>query len=1316
MAHADQSMGDIFTQRRAAMKGSSKTQTSPLASTASISTGTKTGRPPSLAEIQVEQAQENKVSNRGSYNNHRGNEQMSQKNISFSSRSPSYRQHDPRGSSYNDLDTSFRGSDRRDNRGGGHRQPDRSNFPLERGCISGLKDSFGFIYCADREDELFFHFSEVTGTPSSDLQIDDELEFRVGESKNSDKLAAFEVVILERGTVVWEVEENPGVKILGIVETPLRSDRRSNNVSEGTIRMILANDTDLMETSSLTTAVDAAPVASGPLVNYTVNDYVPETSDMAERSLRRSNSSVSQSSRELGKNDLVEFTTVICNRNKTKYARGIKFLMSDRERERLVREKELIANAQVEEGVVITLENGFGFLKSNRRREEVHFFYSHVELPDDVDKGDCVMEVGQDMEFLVIKETVRKGRKENFCARQIKFRPKDSVIFHKVLATGVTGAVSHAPHASDSMHTSELIGKVQLNTPIEDIGNEKNDTVCEIDIHPSDSPGGSFSLREGISVGLWVHEGDTLLFDVVKDMIDGTFRVYPTKHVSPGSNEKNENDPPSVKLISTTFAGRAEGVIHAMKDGYGFIQFSERPVDVYFRLYELMPDAMQSDLRKNMGLCSTENGAPLKFQVGTEVQFDLSLHEIGSRNRKGPRIHQEKENLKAQRILLLPSGTISDKKIIAEGVKGIVIKENPKQAFAGQIELEQEFKSMTLAERHPLVANLISSLLSTVDSKRLKSIVFHDIQATKEDEVVKKLVEVYGKRSLEISHLPISGDTEKAGRICITRSEFPKGCVSADDEYANKCDDNVKNDGPEVHHTNMTSAKMSGKKCAYMYKRIKLVQYDKHCVKDLRPDRPPGLGDVVTCDIIQLRRTGDVCLVNVTVTERNSFKAESFSTSGSAIGIVTVFVAARQFGFISVLDDDLTKREVLYFLIKSVRRSSGDGVSEARSRSPLRAPSIRKGDEVEFDISVGEGGKRCATNVRILSKGTLNIAIKTDKTVCHGIVLMEPPHTTARNTPNRKPIQQEGSKSLKRGSADGRWEIADYSVKGDTTNGADVREDGFILLTKDPSNMFAKWNKAMSTTTDVTTSLDNKDIHLHSSEILNTTERVDESLNFPETEVTDTGSMLFSHLPYTKGATVIPSVGAFGKRVPGGPRRGDLVSFVKAKSGNGVRNVRVVTNDAAVMQRGHLENIIISSGEDPSSYGIAKFVVTSDPQMEYMVDLKEVLSCDISLLKEQESVEGILHEGQIFGICRTSDRYLESKHGLRNQERPKLNLTIRKGLGGTIMAQSGMAKGPDGTMGFAEGWTSRACLYPFDIEVPYAAGVSNYIMLPAQNI
>ena len=70
-------------------------------------------------------------------------------------------------------------------------------------------------------------------------------------------------------------------------------------------------------------------------------------------------------------------------------------------------------------------------------------------------------------------------------------------------------------------------------------------------------------------------------------------------------------------------------------------------------------------------------------------------------------------------------------------------------------------------------------------------------------------------------------------------------------------------------------------------------------------------------------------------------------------------------------------------------------------------------------------------------------------------------------------------------------------------------------------------------------------------------------------------------------------------------------------------------------------------------------------------------------------------------VCRTKDIFLTSSIGRKSsggssvgpKERPKLNLTVKKelqGMGGQmIMAQSRMAKGPDGTNGFAPGWTTR---------------------------
>lgn len=202
--------------------------------------------------------------------------------------------------------------------------------------------------------------------------------------------------------------------------------------------------------------------------------------------------------------------------------------------------------------------------------------------------------------------------------------------------------------------------------------------------------------------------------------------------------------------------------------------------------------------------------------------------------------------------------------------------------------------------------------------------------------------------------------------------------------------------------------------------------------------------------------------------------------------------------------------------------------------------------------------------------------------------------------------------------------------------------------------------------------------------------------------------------------------GSHGSHGAAGPKRGDLVTFVRSgKPGSGgvmmVKDIRSERGGGASSVRGRLSDICIGSNGDSngdnSNSNTAIFLVspsTSSGQgknkkndgggetKKYRIQLSEVVSCNPSLLKEDDQVDGILHEGKVYGVCRTKDLYLGSSFG-RNagggsagggtpKERPRLNLTVKKelqGMGGKIMAQTGMAKGPDGTNGFAPGWTAR---------------------------
>merc|ERR1712154_145489 len=125
--------------------------------------------------------------------------------------------------------------------------------------------------------------------------------------------------------------------------------------------------------------------------------------------------------------------------------------------------------------------------------------------------------------------------------------------------------------------------------------------------------------------------------------------------------------------------------------------------------------------------------------------------------------------------------------------------------------------------------------------------------------------------------------------------------------------------------------------------------------------------------------------------------------------------------------------------------------------------------------------------------------------------------------------------------------------------------------------------------------------------------------------------------------------------------------------------------NAATLLRGRLSAI---DGDKATFIGDSE-----NEEQKYAVRMQDVVSCDKSLLKDLEPVEALVHDERLYGICRTKDLFLESKI-TSSGTRPKLNLTVRKGLGGKIQAQSMMAKGPDkGTNGFKKGWTTRVSKY-----------------------
>jgi cold shock CspA family protein len=1288
--------------------------------------------------------------------------------------------------SNNNNNNNQNNSGNNNNRRGGI--PNRDNLPIEQGTICSLKDAFGFIHCADRPEELFFHYSEVVGgTHPDDLQIDDEVEFRVGPASSRgggggggpqqpEKLAAYQLSQLIKGTIAWETPANPGIRVKGIVERAIRVEGNNSNqrggggggrgstnintsvtgLEEGSIRLVEETTTSAAATTTAqeepqpregdTPPLHTTLEAKGPLVRFLAMEYQATTMSPAapieilarpaaiesgdvrantstynNNAFRRSSSSMppaaAESTNRLYRGDLVECEIVIDRRTKMKFAKRITLIQSERERSRLAREQKLLESATVEEGIVTSLKNDFGFLRSNKRREDVYFHYAHLILPTTEEDEDFVLKEGQEMKFLVVSETTtdhhNTGNRDNnstkkckCSARQIECLPKGSVVFHTVVAQGVMGVVTQCPQPPGGTG-HERDGTVRLLQPIDvavkNDGESPASTVVEdVAFQFGDSPGGVFSYqhRGNPVVGLWIHEGDTMLFDVVRETLDGSYRIFPTSHTSTTTttttvNESAAASPPSVKLVNVSMVGRAEGVIHTLKDsgGYGFIYLADRTVDVHFKVYDMLPDALQVDLQRHILGCSTTplslNGKSPSFtlQVGDSVQFDLAaLGTVASsssssghngRSGRGGRGGgnsggggaQERENLKAQRILLLPlSKAVELEKVLARGVKGVVKSEDVKQSYAGYIELEEEVEPMTMEERYPLIAKMIDNFLEESDKPGgRKVLVFRELQSIKEDEVVVEMVKLKGRGVLNCDHIPVPGIAPHPGRICIRRAEQKEMELSTTMSQDDSVDGDNNDDNGEAGATKQGKKQNKKKgKVSNATTKTKMLRFDKsNLVDDLKEDIPPCPGDVIVCDVVQNRRTGKIVVHNMKVMERKERDPnadENMSTNTSGVGIVKEVVPNRNFGFINVLDEDANKREMLFFNI---------GGKNASRRG------FQKGDEVKFDIGVEKNGKRVALNVEVLPKGA--IPSNPSKNACLGFLLMEPSHTSLVDTPNRK---GSGLSQDKAPVSGGRWanQKDDLSQrKGHQQQ--ETTEGGFILLTEDKSGMFTgKGGRGQSPKRGTSPKRDGRSV----SPKPPTGEAIKDSRSQDDDDLSCSEVTLCSHLPYKTGAIAIHGTGAASCTDGSShPRRGDLVSFVKAKSGKGVRDIRVVKRQAAVLVRGRLEDIVMANtskngpGGDESSkgtIGTAKFIAATEKEEEYMIDLAEVVSCDASILKEKQAVEGILYDGKIFGVCRTVDLYLESKLGASHKERPKLNLSVKKDRGGTIIAQSMMAK------------------------------------------
>jgi len=339
-----------------------------------------------------------------------------------------------------------------------------------------------------------------------------------------------------------------------------------------------------------------------------------------------------------------------------------------------------------------------------------HVYFRYSHVKEEVKIDKCV-------EFKVVME-----ENSSPAARLISFLPDDSIQFRTVMQNDVRGIILTLPHETRGKKKKSQPGSISLHTPLS-INDKTLSTVL-------------FYIQDTSLPIPWLKQGDELVFDIANDHFDDSYCIQ------------------SVKLSELSLVGRTEGVITVLKEGFGFISLAERQADVYFRLENLLPKSIQKELVEIVDVA-----------VGTEVSFDLSLKSQRS---------NEKENLRAHRILPLPKGSITTEKSLAECIKGTITNLHQD---GGYIELQEPIQGMSFEEHHPLITTMLNNFIASDKQE----IFYSDIQSPHENRFIIALAEAKG---LTVSFVNDTIEDTTLLRLKITKEENKK----KEDEGGETCE------------------------------------------------------------------------------------------------------------------------------------------------------------------------------------------------------------------------------------------------------------------------------------------------------------------------------------------------------------------------------------------------------------------------------------------------------------------------------------------------------------------------------------------------
>ncbi|XP_014228591.1 cold shock domain-containing protein E1 isoform X1 [Trichogramma pretiosum] len=426
-------------------------------------------------------------------------------------------------------------TNQRGNLGACHIRFENPAHPVQyRGVVCSMKESFGFIERADVVKEIFFHFSEAKST-KEELKLGDDVEFII-QTRNVKRLLKYFSFVPDLNNKCMNFQgKEVACNITKLPPGSIVFEEISDEIIKGQVLKPLDKSTPVRhQAEPLTGRIrHRAPDHSEVEVSFGDKDQKGDFT--------------------LKHGDWVQFRIATDTRDQLKRATEIELLP----------ESFSVSGERREQGVIVALKDGYGFIRCAEREPRLFFKFGEVL---DVERQ---ISVGDEFEFTVIQDPSSSYANSRLSAIRLRHLPKGSVSFESIIEIDVLGKVVEETNGTergfisyqkdDVEKTIMFFSKDCITKIIPKLNDKVQFSICQVK-----------SNKELVAVDI------SLLSLTGEKVQNGTKKTT------------------------------VQGFVAALKDGFGFIETVNHDKEIFFHFSNFEGDASTLEL-----------GADVECVIGT---------------------------------------------------------------------------------------------------------------------------------------------------------------------------------------------------------------------------------------------------------------------------------------------------------------------------------------------------------------------------------------------------------------------------------------------------------------------------------------------------------------------------------------------------------------------------------------------------------------------------------------------------------------------------------------------------------------------------